>query len=74
MLSSIYNSTAQRNQPCTKQRSAYVPIRVRQRKQADRVCKSQHVDEYLQLAVFSKPTKNRNLLGQKKTITSSCCR
>ena len=42
MLSSIYHSTAQRNQPCTKQRSTYVPIRARQRKQADRVSKNQH--------------------------------
>ena len=38
MSSSIYrkHSAAQRNQPCTKQQSTYVPIRARQRKQADR--------------------------------------
>ena len=37
MLSSnIFHSTAQQhNQPCTKQRSTYVPITVRQRSQAD---------------------------------------
>ena len=36
-------STAQRNQLCTKQHTTYVPIRVRQRKQTDRVGESQHV-------------------------------
>ena len=39
--STAQHSTAQRNQPCTKQRSNYVPIRARQRKQADRVGESQ---------------------------------
>ena len=49
--SSIYHiSTAQRNQPCTKERSTYVPTRVRQRKQADRVGESQHVVERLSAA------------------------
>ena len=57
LSSSIYHSTAQRNQPCTKQRSTYVPIRVRQWKQADSVGDSQDVVEHQQLAVFSKPTK-----------------
>ena len=47
LSSSIYHSTAQRNQPCTKQRSTYTPIKVRQRKQADRVGESQHVVEHL---------------------------
>ena len=50
-------STAQRIQPCTKQHSKYVPIRARQRKQADRVGSSQHVEVCVQLAVFSKRTK-----------------
>ena len=64
--SSIYHiSTAQRNQPCTKERSTYVPIRVRQRKQADRVGESQHVVEHLQLAVFSKPTNKSKSVTRK---------
>ena len=40
------HSTAQCNQPCTKQQTKYVPIRARQRKQADRVGESQHVVEH----------------------------
>ena len=58
------HSTAQRNQPCTKQQSKYAPIRARQRKQADRVGESQHVERnttavssITQLDVFSKKTK-----------------
>ena len=59
LSSSIYHSTAQRNQPCTKQRSKYVPIRVRQPKQADKAGESQHAVEHLFAArnVFSKSTK-----------------
>ena len=50
LSSSIYISIAQRNQPCTKQRTTYVPIRVRQRKQTDRLGESQHVVEHLSAA------------------------
>ena len=41
------HNTAQRaQQPCTKQQIKYVPIRARQRKQADRVGESQQVVEH----------------------------
>ena len=60
------HSTAQRNQPCTKQRSTYVPIRARQRKQADRVGKSQHVVELLQLDMFSNPANKSKSVEAKK--------
>ena len=50
LATGIYHSTAHRNQPCTKQRSTYVPIRVRQRRQADRVCENQQVVEHLSAA------------------------
>ena len=45
-------STAQRKQLCTKQQNACQPIRVWQRKQADRVSESQHVVDNLQLRFF----------------------
>ena len=65
--SSIYRrSTAQRNQPCTKQRSTHVPVRVRQRKQADRLGESKHIVEHLQRVVFSNPAKKIDIRRGKK--------
>ena len=45
---SIYreHNTAQRNQARAKQNIKYVRIKARQRKQADRLGESQHVDEH----------------------------
>ena len=41
--STAQHSTAERNQPVQKPQSKYVPIRARQRQQADRVGESQHM-------------------------------
>ena len=74
MLSSnIYHIASQRIQPCTKRRSTHVPIRVRQRKQADRVDESQHVVEHLVCRSLCRRNqwRYRNLPSQKKTISTS---
>ena len=67
-------STAQRIQPCTKQHSKYVPIRARQRKQADRVDESREpacrrTSDIIQLAMFSK-RRIKNLTGPRKYKTT----
>ena len=58
------HSTAQRNQPCTKQRSTYVPVRVRQRKQPDRGGESSSICGSL----FSNPAEKSNLPGGAKEM------
>ena len=88
MLSSIYHSTAQhstaqhstaqRIQPCTKQRRTYAPIRLRQRKQADRVGESQRVVEHLFAArcvtksneeIEICPAQNKNCNRKQMVVT-----
>ena len=82
LSSSIYSvlqyrkhSTLQRSQPAqSRKASTYVPIRIRQCKQAARVCESQHRSSSVSLysTLSSQKRRNRNLPGlQKYTTTHS---
>ena len=59
-----HTTAQQRNQPCTKQRSTDVPVRVRQRKQPDRGGESSSICGSL----FSNPAEKSNLPGGAKEM------
>ena len=59
------HSTAQRNQPSTKQQTKYVPIRARQRKLADRAGENQNVAERVYSPLRFQNEEIKNIPGLK---------
>ena len=64
------HSTAQRNQPSTKQQTKYVPIRARQRKLADRAGENQNVAGRVYSSLRFQNEEIKNIPGLKQCTTS----